>query len=93
MSNSEGNVWWEGELASSRDPASRFASVDTPAPILDRLHKEAVAIFAQPEVRANLEKQGMTVSTESRAEFAAFVHSESKKYEKVIAERGIKLSD
>ena len=69
-----------------------FAPPDTPAPILGRLHK-AVAIFAQPEVRANLEKQGITASAESCAEFAAFVHRESKKHEKVIAEHGIKLSD
>ena len=70
-----------------------FAPAATPAPILDRLHKEAVAIFAQPEVRANLERQGMTVSAESRAEFAAFVRSESTKYERVIREGGIRLSE
>ena len=68
-----------------------FAPAQTPAPILDWLHREAVAIFAMPEVRANLEKSGMTTSTESRADFAAFVRSESKKYEKVIKEGGIKL--
>lgn len=68
-----------------------FAPTQTPAPILDRLHREAVAIFALPEVRANLEKSGMTVSAESRADFAVFVKSESKKYEKVIKEGGIKL--
>ncbi len=70
-----------------------FAPAATPAPILDRLNKEVVAIFAQPDVRANLEKQGMTVSAESRAEFAAFVRNESKKYEGVIREGGIKLSE
>ena len=70
-----------------------FAPAATPTPILDRLHKEAVAIFAQPEVRANREKQGMTVSAESRAEFAAFVRNESTKYEGVIREGGIRLSE
>ena len=70
-----------------------FAPAQTPAPILDRLHREAVAIFAMPEVRATLAKSGMTTSAESRAEFAAFVRSESKKYEKVIKEGGIKLLD
>ena len=68
-----------------------FASAQTPAPILDKLHSEAVAIFALPEVRASLEKSGMTVSAESRADFAAFVKSESRKYERVIKESGIKL--
>ena len=70
-----------------------FAPAQTPAPILDRLNKEAVAILAMPEIRANLEKGGMTVSAESRADFTAFVHSESKKYEKVIREGNIKLSE
>ena len=68
-----------------------FAPAQTPTPVLDRLHRETVAIFATPEVRANLEKSGMTVSAESRADFAAFVRSESTKYEKVIREAGIKL--
>ena len=68
-----------------------FAPAQTPAAILDKLHNEAVAIFAQPEVRANLEKQGMTISAESRADFAGFVRNESKKYEKVIREGNIKL--
>ena len=70
-----------------------FAPAATPAPVLDRLHKETVAIFAQPEVRANLEKAGQTVSAESRAEFAAFVRNETKKYEKLIKDAGIKLTE
>ena len=70
-----------------------FAPSQTPAPILDRLNKEAVAIFAMPEIRANLERSGMTISAESRADFTAFVRSESKKYEKVIREGNIKLSE
>lgn len=70
-----------------------FAPAQAPAPVLDKLHGEATAIFALPELRANLEKGGMTVSAESRAEFAAFVRSESRKYEKVIREGGIKLSE
>jgi tripartite-type tricarboxylate transporter receptor subunit TctC len=70
-----------------------FAPAATPAPILDRLHKETVAIFAQPEVRANLEKAGQTVSAESRAEFAAFVKNETRKYEKLIRDAGIKLTE
>ena len=67
-----------------------FAPAGTPAPILDRIHRESVAIFAMPEIRANLEKAGMTVSDESRAAFAAFVKSESAKYEKIIKDAGIR---
>ena len=67
-----------------------FAPAGTPLPIIDRLHRESVAIFSTPEVRANLEKQAMTVSSESSAEFAAFVKSETRIYEKVIKDGGIK---
>jgi tripartite-type tricarboxylate transporter receptor subunit TctC len=68
-----------------------FAPTGTPVPILDKLHRESVAIFSMPEIQANLEKSGMTVSAETRAAFSAFVKSESRKYEKLIKDAGIKL--
>ena len=67
-----------------------FAPSGTPDAVLDRLHRESVSIFATPAIRANIEKAGMTVSSESRATFAAFVKSEHVKYQKIIKEAGIK---
>lgn len=67
-----------------------FAPANTPVAVLDRLHRETVDIFANPAVRANVEKAGMTASSESRASFAAFVKSESSKYQKIIKDAGIK---
>lgn len=67
-----------------------FAPSGTPAVVLDRLHRESVAIFATPAIRAPIEKAGMTVSDESRATFAAFVKSEHAKYQKIIKDAGIK---
>ena len=67
-----------------------FAPAGTPAVVLDRLHRESVSIFATPAIRANIEKAGMTVSSESRAAFAAFVKSEHAKYQKIIKDAGIK---
>ena len=67
-----------------------FAPSGTPDAVLDRLHRESVSIFATPAIRANIEKAGMTVSSESRATFAAFVKSEHAKYQKIIKEAGIK---
>ena len=67
-----------------------FAPAGTPAVVLDRLHRESVSIFATPVIRANIEKAGMTVSSESRATFAAFVKSEHAKYQKIIKDAGIK---
>ena len=67
-----------------------FAPSGTPAAVLDRLHRESVAIFSMPAIRAPIEKAGMTVSDESRAAFEAFVKSEHAKYQKIIKEAGIK---
>jgi tripartite-type tricarboxylate transporter receptor subunit TctC len=67
-----------------------FATAGTPPAILDRLHRETVAIFGMPEHRAAIEKAGMTISDESRASFGAFVKAESSKYQKIIREAGIK---
>ena len=66
-----------------------FAPSGTPAVVLDQLHRESVSIFATPAIRANIEKAGMTVSSESRAAFAAFVKSEHAKYPKIIKDAGI----
>ena len=67
-----------------------FAPAGTPDAVLDRLHRESVSIFATPVIRANIEKAGMTVSSESRATFAGFVKSEHAKYQKIIKDAGIK---
>ena len=45
---------------------------------------------AMPEVRAGIEKAGMTVSDESRPAVAAFVKAESAKSQRIIKEAGIK---
>ena len=67
-----------------------FAPAGVPPAVLDRLHRETVAIFGMPAVRASIEKGGMTVSDESRAAFTAFIKAESVKYQRVIKEAGIK---
>ena len=67
-----------------------FAPAGVPPAVLDRLHRETVAIFGMPAVRASIEKGGMTVSDESRAAFTAFIKAESAKYQRVIKEAGIK---
>ena len=67
-----------------------FAPFGTPAVVLDQLHRESVSIFAIPTIRANIEKAGLSVSSESRATFAAFVKSEYAKYQKIIKDAGIK---
>lgn len=67
-----------------------FAPAGVPAGVLDRLHRETVAVFAMPTVRPGIERAGMAVSEESRSAFAAFVKSETAKYQRIIKEAGIK---
>ena len=67
-----------------------FAPAGVPAPVLDRINRETVAIFTMPAVRANVEKAGMSVSDESRAAFSTFIKAESVKYQRIIREAGIK---
>ena len=67
-----------------------FAPAGTPAALLDRLNRETAEVFAAPSVRADIEKAGMTVSAESRAELAAFMKGESDKYRKLIRDAGIR---
>ena len=70
--------WW-GILA----PAA------TPAPVLDRLYKEIIAILDSPETRKRFELEGAEVMRMSPGEFAHFVSQETVKWTRVVKEAGI----
>lgn len=72
-------VGWNGLLA----PAG------TPRPIIDRLNSEIVAILAEPEVRAQLERQGTMPAPSTPDEFATLIHTDIAKWAKVVSEAGI----
>jgi tripartite-type tricarboxylate transporter receptor subunit TctC len=67
------------------------APAGTPAPIIDKLAREVVAIYADPAVAARLEKAGITAATSTPAEFDAFFRAEAKRWTDVFKESGIKL--
>jgi tripartite-type tricarboxylate transporter receptor subunit TctC len=58
--------------------------------IVDKIHKEIVRVLADPGVKAKADAAGLFPAATSPAEFAAFIHSESERWKKVVADSGIK---
>ncbi len=70
-----------------------MAPAGTPAPIVERLHREAVRILGQGDVRKRLADLGMAVVANSPAEFGALIKSDTARWAKVIKAAGIKASE
>jgi tripartite-type tricarboxylate transporter receptor subunit TctC len=68
-----------------------FVPAGTPAPIVQRLHKEIAAILQGKEMKDDAANLGYRLGGESPAEFAAFVRSEEQKWAKVIKDANIKV--
>lgn len=62
----------------------------TPAAVLDRWNAELVKALNSPEVKAELDKHGLTPAPGPREELARTIASESKAWSQLIKERGIK---
>jgi tripartite-type tricarboxylate transporter receptor subunit TctC len=70
-----------------------MAPAGTPAPIIDKLHKETVRLLALPDVKGKLESLGVQLVGSTPAEFAALIRTETPHWAKVIKDAGIKLND
>ena len=68
-----------------------FVPAGTPAPIVQRLHKEIAAILQGKEMKDDSANLGYRLGGESPEEFAAFVRSEEEKWSKVIKDANIKV--
>ncbi len=68
-----------------------YAPAGTPPGIVRTLHEETVRIFADPEVRGPLTRDGVTVVASTPAELAAFQKSETKKFGDLIKQLDLKL--
>lgn len=62
----------------------------TPVPVLERWNAELVRALNAPEVKAELDKHGLTPAPGSREELPRFIASESKAWDQLIKERNIK---
>jgi tripartite-type tricarboxylate transporter receptor subunit TctC len=69
---------------------SVMAPAGTPAPVVDRLHKEIVAAIASPDAADALSKAGAEPITSTPAELAAMVKDGVDKYAKVVKQAGVK---
>ncbi len=68
-----------------------FVPAGTPAPIVQRLHKEIAAILQGKEMKDDAANLGYRLGGEPPEEFAAFVRSEEQKWSKVIKDANIKV--
>lgn len=68
-----------------------FAPARTPDAVLDRLHSATQAVLEEEKVKAMWIEQGARVEPESRAEFARFVASDSKRWSRIAKAANIKM--
>ena len=62
-----------------------------PAAEVKRIHSAVVAAFADPDLKANMDKQGNVINPTSPEEAVKFFRSEIAKYAKLVKKAGIKL--
>ncbi len=62
----------------------------TPAAIVERMHKETVAVMALPDVREQLQNAGLEPAVKDSAAFRGYIKAELTKWTKLIKDAGIK---
>jgi tripartite-type tricarboxylate transporter receptor subunit TctC len=67
-----------------------LAPAGTPAAVIDRLHREAVRIVAQSDMREKYALIGLDVVSDPPQEFAAIIRADTLKWAKIIKDAGIK---
>jgi tripartite-type tricarboxylate transporter receptor subunit TctC len=67
-----------------------FTRAGTPAPIVTRMHSEAVAILKTREIEELFERQGLDIGGGSAGDLAKFLEAEIAKWRRVIKAAGIK---
>ncbi len=68
-----------------------LAPKGTPTPIIDKLHRELVAVLAMPEVKNYMNTASIEPVGSTPAEFNAFFREEKARWAKVIKETGAKI--
>jgi tripartite-type tricarboxylate transporter receptor subunit TctC len=65
------------------------APAGTPAAIVDKIQREVATIYSDPAMIARLEKAGiLAVASNTPAELAAFIRSETERWSKVLKDSG-----
>ena len=68
-----------------------LAPAGTPSDIVEKIQREVVRIYADPDVLDKLDRAGITPMTTTPAEFDDFFRAEAVRWSKVFKESGIKL--
>ncbi|WP_219209843.1 Bug family tripartite tricarboxylate transporter substrate binding protein [Variovorax boronicumulans] len=68
-----------------------FVPAGTPAPIVDRLHKEIRTILAQPDMQEKMKGFGMEPADMTPTQIASFQKAEVEKWAQVIKAAGVKV--
>ena len=68
-----------------------LAPKGTPQPVVDRLHRELVAVMALPEVKAFYAGHNLEIVASTPAEFGRFFRAEKERWAKVIRDTGAKI--
>jgi tripartite-type tricarboxylate transporter receptor subunit TctC len=67
-----------------------MAPTGTPKEVVEKVYRDSAKILHSEDFRNQLAKQGMVPVGNSPADFEAAIREESKRWEKVIHERGLK---
>lgn len=62
----------------------------TPAPMVERMQKEIIAVMGMPDVREQLQNAGLEPSVKDAEAFRAYIRAELAKWTKLIKSAGIK---
>lgn len=68
-----------------------LAPKGTPAPVIERLNREMVAVMGTDEMKKRMEADGADARTNSPAEFAALIKSDTAKWAPVVKASGASL--
>jgi tripartite-type tricarboxylate transporter receptor subunit TctC len=67
-----------------------LAPKGTPAPIVDRIYRDVVAVLATEEVKSYMANAGIEIVGSTPAEFARFFRAERDQWAKVVRDTGAK---
>ena len=68
-----------------------FVKAGTPTPIVQKLHKELVAVLETPAFRKPLEDQGYVIKHNTPSEFAALIAADLQAWGKVVKDSGARV--
>jgi tripartite-type tricarboxylate transporter receptor subunit TctC len=66
-----------------------LAPAGTPAPIVEKLHRDIQAALKAPDLQAQFAREGAVSVEMSSAEFAEYIKAETVKWTRVVKEGGI----